>query len=99
MSKTCRAKSGDQWNAGFHGWIGLPGNPWQYADATVASYFHSDNPRRDGPCGQINKRTGNKRRRNHSRIEMKRILANPEHEFSTIERRCTSVHRLLEYFC
>lgn len=93
MSRTFRAKRGDQFGALPWGRDGRPGNPWKLADATIALHFHSDVHDRDGPRGQQVKRKITKIRRADIKDEFRRILELPEQDFLDRERGYGRIYR------
>jgi hypothetical protein len=78
MSRTYRAKRGDQYGARPWGWdeYGYPN--WQRNDATIATFFHSDCHYRDGSLGQTLKYHTDSKRRADAREQLHRVSRDPE---------------------
>lgn len=97
MSKTVRAKSGDQyWATCDHPWAD-EASSWRQRDATRAIYFHSDCFHRDGTGGQFLKAKTSLRRRSRDRLELHKLLKDDEHDFFDIEKSYKSWH-FREYY-
>ena len=80
MSKTVRAKSGDQyWASSRYSWEDEH-STWRRRDSTRATYFHSDCPGRDRTAGQHMKEKTSLRRRARDRIELSKLVKDAEHD-------------------
>jgi hypothetical protein len=84
VSRTVRAKTGDQyWASCKYSWD-EEHSTWRRRAETRATYFHSDCPGRDRIEGQNMKQKTSLRRRARDRMEMHKMLKDEEHDFFDI---------------
>jgi bacillopeptidase F (M6 metalloprotease family) len=84
MSRTIRAKSGDQyWATSNYSWE-TDASTWRRKDKTRATYFHSDCPGRDRTAGQHMKEKTSIRRRSRDRTELQKLAIDDEHDYFDI---------------
>jgi hypothetical protein len=84
VSRTVRAKTGDQyWASCKYSWD-EENSTWRRRAETRATYFHSDCPGRDRVEGQNMKQKTSLRRRARDRMEMHKMLKDDEHDFFDI---------------
>lgn len=84
MTRTVRARSGDQyWASCKYSWE-TEKSTWRRKDKTRAIYFHSDCYKRDGTGGQYLKEKTTVRRRSRDRIELQKLSKDGEHDYFDI---------------